>query len=231
MQAMKSSGPKSAAGSVEDAKPPRAQKSHRKPVRQRGKAKFNILLDATEALLLEYSTDEIGLYQIAERAGTSPASVYHFFPHKNAAFLALATRYQEAFREILARPIDPDQIKQWQDLKAIIMDRSVEYFNRNPAAQKLYLGSGSNWEIRQKDLQWNMTGAEELVRLYDSYFVMPPMKDLARRFAISVSITDSVWALSSALHGYITEEYAQESLRAGIAYYRTFLPEYIERRR
>src|SRR5690348_10428365 len=78
-------------------------------------------------------------------AGTSPASVYHFFPHKNAAFLALATRYQEAFREILSRPIDPDLIKQWQDLKAIIMDRSVEFFNRNPPAQKLYLGSGSNW--------------------------------------------------------------------------------------
>src|SRR5215469_16404242 len=51
---------KSAAGAAEHDEQPRAQKSHRKPVRQRGKAKFNALLDATEALLLEQSTDEIG---------------------------------------------------------------------------------------------------------------------------------------------------------------------------
>jgi AcrR family transcriptional regulator len=224
-------GSKSASRAAEHEEQPRAQKSHRKPVRQRGKAKFNVLLDATEALLLEHSTDEIGLYQIAERAGTSPASVYHFFPHKNAAFLALANRYQEGgFREILGRPIDAAQLKNWQDLKAIIMGRSVEFFNSNLAAQKLYLGSGSNWEIRQKDLAGNITTANELVRLYDLFFVMPPIKDLAKRFAISISITDSVWALSSALYGRITEEYAQESLRAGIAYYRTFLPEYLERR-
>ena len=213
-----------------ESEPPRAQKIHRKPVRQRGKAKFNVLLDATEALLYEHGTDEIGLYQIAERAGTSPASVYHFFPHKNAAFLALAARYHDAFCEILAQPIDPNELKGWQDLKAIVMGRSVEYFNSHPPAQKLYLGSGCNWEIRQKDLAWNEATAQELVQMYDSHFVMPPIKDLARRFAISISITDSVWALSYGLHGRITDEYAQEALRAGIAYYRTFLPEYIDRR-
>lgn len=218
------------ASSAPSANAPRAHKIHRKPVRQRGKAKFSILLDATEALLQELSPDEVGLYQIAQRAGVSPASVYHFFPHKNAAFLALAARYHDAFRDILGQPVDPSQLTHWQDLKAILMGRAVEYFNNHPPAQKLYLGSGSNWEIRQKDLAWNATTAQELVEIYSAYFVMPPIKDLTHRFAISISITDSVWALSYALHGRITEEYAQEALRAGVAYYRTFLPEYIERR-
>ena len=215
---------------VAGATPPRAQKIHRKPVRQRGKAKFNTLLDATETLLFEYSVDEIGLYQIAERAGTSPASVYHFFPHKNAAFLALAGRYHDAFCDLLAQPVEPTLLTGWQDLKTILMARSVQYFNSNPPAQKLFLGSGSNWEMRQKDLAWNATIAQQLVEIYDSHFAMPPMKDLAHRFAISISITDSVWALSYALHGRITDEYALEALRAGIAYYRTFLPEYMELR-
>ncbi len=55
--------------------------------------------------------DDIGLYQIAEEAGVPPASTYHFFPTKDAAFLALAQRYLDGFVAASAEPIDAVELK------------------------------------------------------------------------------------------------------------------------
>ncbi|OYW87702.1 MAG: hypothetical protein B7Z22_03915 [Hyphomonas sp. 32-62-5] len=58
-------------------------------------------------LLADHSPDEIGLYQIADQANVPPGSVYHFFPTKEAAFLALANRYLSGFEALTRKPIAP----------------------------------------------------------------------------------------------------------------------------
>src|SRR5579859_6857501 len=70
----------------------------RKPVQARGRARYEAILDVLESLLAESDWDQIGYYQIVERAGMPAASVYHFFPSRNALAGALADRYFEHFR-------------------------------------------------------------------------------------------------------------------------------------
>src|SRR5476651_676599 len=52
----------------------------RRPSQQRSRLRFEMLLDAADALLAEHEPTEVGLYDIAAAADVPPASVYHLFP-------------------------------------------------------------------------------------------------------------------------------------------------------
>lgn len=209
---------------------PNSLKRARRPSRERGRTRFQALLEATESLLKEGNPDDIGLYQIAERAGIAPASVYHFFPTKNAALLALAEKYHADFRVMVNEPIAASRLISWQDLLVVRHERAVEYYNSHLPAAKIFLGIHPSWEIHQADKNYNRGASQVLFEHFDRVFVMPYVKDPSSRFEIMYSIADSIWAISFERHMTITPKYAEEATSACIAYCRTFLPERVERR-
>lgn len=200
----------------------------RSPSRDRGVARFNALLDAADTLLGQNSPDDIGLYQIAEAAGVPPASVYHFFPTKEAAFVALVQRYIEGFAEIGKQPIECARLHSWQDLMAIDHQRARNYYNCHPAALKLLYGGFGGLESRKIDYEYVSFLAELTYPRYDRVFHMPYISEPAKLFHISLAILDSIWSLSFLKHGTITDDYADEALAACIAYCRLFLPDRVE---
>ena len=60
----------------------------REPQQARGKARYEILLDAAESILAEQNGSEVTLLAAASRASVPLASVYHYFP-SNMAMLGL----------------------------------------------------------------------------------------------------------------------------------------------
>ena len=64
----------------------------REPQRARGRARYEILLDAADAALAERNGSEITLVDAASRAGVPLASVYHYFPSNVALLVGLARR-------------------------------------------------------------------------------------------------------------------------------------------
>ena len=199
----------------------------RRPSRARGVVRYQALLDATEALLEAHDPQDVGLYQIAKTAGVPPASVYHFFPTKGAAFLGLAERYIEGFRQLSDQPVEAARLKSWQDLLAVSHERGVAYYNTHLPALKILLGGHPNWDVRQADLSYNAEMAREGYGYYDDVFHMPHVADAERMFLIAVGIADAVWAISYLRHGRITDEYAADALAACVAYCRMFLPEQV----
>jgi AcrR family transcriptional regulator len=197
----------------------------RRPTRGRGVIRFNALIAATERLLKRNDPEEVGLYQIAEEAGVPPASVYHFFPSKAAAFLALAEHYIQGFRGLGNPPIEAARLRSWQDLMAIEHERAVSYYNDHLPALKIFLGGHTNWDIRQADRSLNAEIAKTSIGLYDSVFHMPYVADAERMFLISVGIADAIWAISFARHRKISPDFAADALTACIAFCRTYLPE------
>jgi AcrR family transcriptional regulator len=216
--------------SASELKPPASSRRARQPLRQRGRTRFQQLLEATEALLLDASPDDIGLYQIAKRAGIAPASAYHFLPTKNAALLALAEKYHADFRALVNAPATSATLMSWQDLLALRHERAVAYYNANLPAAKIFLGIHPSWEIHQADKDYNRVASQALFEIFDRVFVMPYVKEPQPRFEIMYSIADGIWAISFERHASITPKYADEALSACIAYCRTFLPERVERR-
>ncbi len=202
----------------------------RTPTRGRGIARYRALVEATESLLMDHSPDEVGLYQIAECAGVPPASVYHFFPSKEAAFLALAHHYVEQMDLRHSEPIQASALRSWQDLSAIDMRRAMQFHNEHPPLMKINFGGFGSVGSRQiDDLYAQKIAAAQYQRL-NSLFHMPPMRDAERIFEMRVAIIDAIWGVSFRRHGEITEWYFQEAYNAVAAFMLQFLPARVEPR-
>lgn len=202
----------------------------RAPSRGRGVLRYAALLDATAELLEEHAPDSIGLYQIAERAGVPPASVYHFLPTKEAAYVALASRCSEELLEIHRRPIEARAIKSWHDLYRIDARRAMEFYNGSQPYLKIIYGGYGGVDANHVDkvlaLSFSCSSYDRLNRI----FHMPVISEPEKKFEIRLGILDSVWQISVRRHGYITEEYFEESVKAAIAYGRIYIPDHLEPR-
>lgn len=206
----------------------RRQVTPRAPSRATSLARYAALVDAVEALLQDDTPDGIGLYQIAERAGVPPASAYHFFPTKEAAFLALARRYLEGFAELLSHPVPIEHLLSWQRLTAWDVKRGTAFFNANPPASKLFLGGFGGLETRQADRDYVEATATAAYERMDSIFHMPFIRDPQKKFHINIQIVDAVLSASYVKNGEVTPDYCEEAITASIAYCRTFMPEHLE---
>ena len=204
--------------------------SPRTPSRNRGVQRFQALVDATEALLIEHNPEDIGLYQIAERAGVPPASVYHFFPTKEAGFIALAQRYLEWFQDSIYLPVKLAGLASWQDLMAADLRSAMTYYNSHPPALKLLYGGYGGVATKQADFLMMEGLARSLYRRYEATFHMPFIREPEKKLHLALNINDAVWSYSYVRHGEITEEYYEEALSACVAYCRLFLPERVELR-
>lgn len=200
------------------------------PSQGRGVARHAALLDAAEALLSAHNPDEIGLYQIAEQAGVPPASVYHFFPTKEAAFDALAQRLVLQLLATHHEPIEARRLLNWTDLFRIDVDRGRAFYNQCPPALKIFYGGFGGVDAKSIDkIAADTIAASGFDRL-DRIFHMPYLKEARRFFEIRLSILDAIWTVSVRRHGFITDDYHQEAFEACIAYSRLYLPAHMERR-
>lgn len=81
----------------------------RAPVQKRGQQRVEEILDAAEAVFSEMGVDAGTTNAIAERAGASVGSLYHFFPNKDAILQALTVRYAESMQSLLLRELRMDE--------------------------------------------------------------------------------------------------------------------------
>lgn len=207
-------------------KPDRTQR----PLRRRGVERVNLLLDATERLLDENSNEDISLAQIAEAAGVPLPSVYHFFPNRNAAFEALALRFNEEIYQRSILPLRDPEPQSWQELLDRKHAAAAAFQNSRPAALRLFLGAGVSVAIRNADFSGNRRIAISRVRFFDAYFHLPVLEDFASHLEIAAAASDGIWALSYGRHGHITDALRREATAATIAYLRRFLPEHLPRK-
>lgn len=196
---------------------------------ERGVIRYNALLDAAHALLIEREVDDLGLYLIAERAGVPAGSAYYFFPTPAAVILALADRYHQQFQALIESITVPTDGR-WQSLLRDHIVSSARTYNENPPMQKLFLGSHAIREVAQSEAGFNELMAKTVIASCESFFEMPPVRDALKKYLIALTLVDAIWSLSYAKNGSITTDYQEEAVMAAIAYCRTFLPEMLDRK-
>jgi AcrR family transcriptional regulator len=198
----------------------------RKPLQERSRQRVEKLLNATDKLLATQEPNEVGLYDIARVAKVPPASVYHFFPTKEAAFVALAERYlQRHHKAVRETPLDRKRIRHWSDVFVLGSQRILDFYDRNPVLLKLFFGGALSPEIRERDTEYVRGLSAGGYDWLNRYFCMPYLPDAEMKFSVVWSIYDGITLTSYQRHGRVTEEYREELLRAAIAYCRTFLPD------
>ena len=181
-------------------------------------------MDAADALLAKNETTDVGLYDIAAAAGVPPASVYHLFPTKEAAFVALAERYLTGLSAYIIRPFDAAEVQRWKDLIVLEMYRAIEFYNQHPVMCKLFLGENVLPDVRMLDVRNVAAVSSSSYARMNKHFEMPHLHNPDIKFAVLIGIYDGIWMTSYARHGYIAEDFARETELAAIAYCETFLP-------
>jgi AcrR family transcriptional regulator len=196
----------------------------RRPSQKRSRLRFEMLLDAADALLLDKETTEVGLYDIAGVAKMPPASVYHLFPTKEAAFVALAERYLIGLSNYITRPLQAGDLRRWQDFLTAELHRAIEYYNKNPVMSKLFFGANVIPDVRLLDVKNVAAVSASIYGRMNKIFEMPYLHDADTKYAALIGIYDGIWMTSYARHGRITPDFARETELAGLAYCSTFLP-------
>lgn len=200
----------------------------RRPRQKRSRERFEAILDAAERLLNDHDPDKISIYTVADEAGMSPASIYHFFPDGQHIFIALAERYFDAFISGDFGDFEAKPFSSWQEWIDHRYAASRSFFNRNHAASKVLLGgAASSWTIRSRDLDINEKIASRTLAAMNQAFIVPQIPGLVDRMVETIVLTDALWALANHKHGSITDEAAEYSRRARLAHMRTYLPEYL----
>lgn len=198
----------------------------RRPRQKRSHERFEAILDSAARLLDRLEPEQVSIYTLAEEAGLSPPSIYHFFPDAGQVFVALAERYTREFRDLLDEALPP-RITTWQQHMAARFADGRAHYNRTPAARRLLLGSGLSATIRARDLENDRVIAERSVAEVCRLFEITQSPELVERFTELLVINDAIWTLSVHRHGVITDAYEEQARRAREAYARTFLPEYL----
>ena len=118
---------------------PSGARAARAPQQRRGLKRVDEILDAAESVIAEVGVEGATTNAIAERAGASVGSLYHFFPSKDAIVQALARRFQALASHMNARAMPPDAVALGLEplFERIIMNQ-VNLIAEHPAFQAVH---------------------------------------------------------------------------------------------
>lgn len=110
------------------------ERTSRVPQQERGQRRVEQILDAAEGVFAELGVGETTMQVIADRAGSSMGSLYHFFPNKDAIVEALGARYAEVIRETNERAMPFELVHLGaEELFERIFKAQIEFIERTPA--------------------------------------------------------------------------------------------------
>ena len=125
--------------SAPSAPPAEELRPARAPQQDRGLKRVESILDAAEAVIAEMGVDAASTNAIAERAGASVGSLYHFFPSKEAIVEALARRFADRKRELNARAIPVDRANMpLEEIFERVIESHARFLDQTPAFGPVY---------------------------------------------------------------------------------------------
>ena len=201
----------------------------RKP-RASSQARIVGILAAARVLLAEQGVVGLSIYNVAERAGIPPSSVYHFFASVPALLEGLTADIHGAFRACLQQPIEHAELRDWRDLSRIVELRMLAIYAEDAAARQLILAQHGLTEVTQADRQHDIELGKLMQVLFERHFALPALPEDVDVFALAMELGDRVYARSVQLHGTITPRMAEEGMRVFDAYLGLYLPPYLPKR-
>ena len=193
----------------------------RVPQQARGRERFEGILTASEALLLEKGIDGFSIPELASVLKCTRTSIYHFFPTPFAILNELTSRYLSRLEaEVQAVSVGFEN-RPWRDVINHVSEVVSRFHNSNPVGAMLILGAVATSESHQA-LQLTIS---HLGRYVDNLMrqigvVLPD--DEPNATALTVELGTSCLRLSYYLHGKVTEAYQRECGRAMISYLEQF---------
>lgn len=205
----------------------------RVPAQERSRKRYQAILDATIELLKSSNVEDISLHDIGKATGLPPPSVHYLFNTMTAIHIELNMYFNDVLTQrildfSLAQGFS--NVSSWQELVRGAMSLARDELNANRPMAEIMLGPVLHRSMRVNNLEMNRYHGKAARELFDKFFVVPDIPNMATYLMYCAEMTDGLWIGSYARHGRIDEETFEESVRACIAYLRCYFPETMPRR-
>ncbi len=137
--------------------------TRRQPIQDRGKERYQLIIQATQRLVGERGNDQVSIRDIAKEAGVAPSSIYQYFDDKHAIIVAIMNDYFDRSFSLLAE--QTSRAKSLAEWTAAI-ESSVDYFfamlREDPSWATIWSGIQASPALRDIDNQDALRNAELL---------------------------------------------------------------------
>jgi AcrR family transcriptional regulator len=144
-----------------------ASASHlrRAPLQARSRDRVARFLDVADALLAEEGAAALSTVRVAEAAGASIGTLYHWFPDKEAIIEALALRYWDELAEILDGVTRDAEHELVDDPVSRVIDALADGFRARPGFLALWFGGLRSERVRDATRPERARAQESVVRV------------------------------------------------------------------
>ena len=187
-------------------------KTTRLPTRKPGIERYNRIVLAAEALILEAgSLEGITLEAVAKRANVPRVSLYYFFDSVESLFDAL---YQRGIQKMVAELPQAPKSADWRDMMLLYIDGVRDFYLNNRVEMILALMPVSLVSVNQVSQDFG----KALFQLLHGQDLVPKNRHVMLACEMCSELADLVWRKSLIEKGTLTPAYTREAKRVVIAY-------------
>jgi AcrR family transcriptional regulator len=143
----------------------------RRPTQARSKKRVDAILSAAKSLISEKGSAKLKIHEISERAGVTPASIYQYFPSKNAITLALAQETFDKSFGSLSKTLPETKTKEEACLvlQVVIENYYQEYLN-DPAMLDIWVSVFADKSLQAMDIEDSRRVTKLIVDCIKQYY-------------------------------------------------------------
>lgn len=169
-------------------------------------------MESAECLITEgHSLDALTFDLIAERAGVSRVSLYHFFDSVESL---LSVLYARGAEKMMASITDIPDSGSWRKIMTALLDKSMDFYRRHPVEMTLGLSPISLPTV----MGLNQSIGRDVHTLLIQRAQVSGSVTVGRACEIAVDIADAVWRKSYVEKGTITPTYHKQAKLAVLSY-------------
>jgi AcrR family transcriptional regulator len=172
----------------------------RRPTQERSKKRYDAILTAAKELIGEKGSAQLKIQEIAVKANVTPASIYQYFPSKNAITLALAQHtFDHAFDSLELTLPKVESLEQACLVLRELIEAHYQVYLNDPAMLDIWVSISADKSLQDLDLQDSRRQADLIFnsikaffkeslwdKLYQVSFLLSHMVGSAIRMALQV---------------------------------------------
>ena len=191
------------------------------PKREAGIRRYETVLAGADKLLREVGLSGFSIPVLAERLGYTRRSIYKFFPTPYAILNQLTHQYLDQIEMMLTeRNADLEGLS-WEEAMHVLVHAGAAFHNERPVARMLILGGAVTDEsFRATEFSVRKLGKIATDILQSRGIYLPKQPDVA---SLAVDMAMTTFRVSQVFNGKVTEEYAEEGIKAMHAYLKLYI--------
>mgnify|MGYP001477187393 FL=1 len=190
----------------------KTDKPTRLPTRKPGIERYNRIIEAAEALILEAgSLQGITLDAVSKRADVPRVSLYYFFDSIESLMDAL---YLRGVQKMVAELPQAPQAADWRDMMLLYVDGVRDFYLNNKVVMILALLPVSFVSVNRTNREFG----QALFQLLHAQGLVPKSQQVLRACEMASELADLVWRKSLIEKGTLTPTFTREVKRVVISY-------------